>query len=157
MSPVLVVNLLDSTRILREWKARARRDRPFCRCSRHCGRGSGVARVTRSSWSALHEASCPAFARGSNGAAVWATRDLRPSERPVVIAALGVEVSRPLLVVTSRQETADALCASLSLLLPPSAEPLVWSAADPLPYEQLPHDPALSASRSTILGQLDRP
>ncbi|HYI16744.1 MAG TPA: DEAD/DEAH box helicase, partial [Thermomicrobiales bacterium] len=84
----------------------------------------------------------------------WATRNLRPAERPVALAALALQVTAPLLVVTARQETVDTLCAALSLLLPPSNEPLVWSAADPLPYEQLPHDPSLSASRSTILGRL---
>jgi transcription-repair coupling factor (superfamily II helicase) len=59
-----------------------------------------------------------------------------------------------MLIVTARQETADALCSALSLLLPPDRQPHVWSAADPLPYEQLPHDPVLSAARSAILGRL---
>jgi transcription-repair coupling factor (superfamily II helicase) len=73
------------------------------------------------------------------------------------LAALALQSTAPLLIVTARQETADTLCAAFSLLLPPTSEPLVWSAADPLPYEQLPHDPSLSASRSTILGQLTEP
>ncbi len=85
---------------------------------------------------------------------MWVTHNLRPAERPVALAALALQSSLPLLIVTSRQETADTLCAALSLLLPPANEPLVWSAADPLPYEQLPHDPVLSASRSTVLGRL---
>jgi len=84
----------------------------------------------------------------------WSTRNLRPAERPVALASLALQSDKPVLVVTARQETADTICAALSLLLPPSAEPLVWSAADPLPYEQLPHDPVLSAGRSTVLGRL---
>ncbi|MDQ3549065.1 MAG: transcription-repair coupling factor, partial [Chloroflexota bacterium] len=84
----------------------------------------------------------------------WVTRNLRPAERPVALAAFALQSAAPLLIVTARQETVDTLCAALSLLLPPDSEPLVWNAADPLPYEQLPHDPALSASRSTILGRL---
>lgn len=90
------------------------------------------------------------------------TAELSSYARPVALAALAAKSKRPLLVVTARQETADALIAALTQLLPTDAPPLVWSAADPLPYEQLPHDPALSARRVGVLGRLrdhqrDRP
>ncbi|MGH9173418.1 MAG: DEAD/DEAH box helicase, partial [Vicinamibacterales bacterium] len=84
---------------------------------------------------------------------VVSTGDFRTSERAVALAAAS-RVRSPLLIVTARQESADALYSALSTLLPPTAQPYIWSAADPLPYEQLPHDPALSASRATILGRL---
>ena len=57
-------------------------------------------------------------------------------------------------MVVARQETADNLAAALEQLLPSDAPPLVWSAADPLPYEQLPHEASLSARRSAVLGRL---
>ena len=84
----------------------------------------------------------------------WVTRDLSLAARPVALAALAQRQRAPLLVVTARQETADSLTAALAQLLPTQAPPLVWSAADPLPYEQLPHDSALSARRSATLGRL---
>ena len=82
------------------------------------------------------------------------TAELPSHARPVALAALAAKSRRPMLVVTARQETADALIAALTQLLPSDAPPLAWSAADPLPYEQLPHDPALSARRVGVIGQL---
>jgi transcription-repair coupling factor (superfamily II helicase) len=87
-------------------------------------------------------------------AQAWHTTDLPAFARPVALAALAVPTRRPILVVVARQETADAMVAALTQLLPASAPPLAWSAADPLPYEQLPHDPTLSARRVGVLGQL---
>jgi len=77
--------------------------------------------------------------------------------RPVALAAFARQSTHPLLVVTARNETADALCAALSLLLPTDRQPQVWGAADPLPYEQLPHDPSVSAQRTAVLGRLLAP
>lgn len=53
-----------------------------------------------------------------------------------------------------RQEVADRLSASLASFLAPEEEILLWSAPDPLPYEQMPHDSGLSARRIEILGTL---
>jgi transcription-repair coupling factor (superfamily II helicase) len=156
MSPVIVVIPLDSNRILTEWKARARRDWPFCRCPPSPGRESETLLSLAHLGPLLTSLPVPRSLAG-HAPRLWATRNLRPAERPVALAALALQTDAPLLIVTARQETADMLCAALSLLLPPANEPLVWSAADPLPYEQLPHDPSLSASRSTILGQMTDP
>jgi transcription-repair coupling factor (superfamily II helicase) len=95
----------------------------------------------------------PAIGDAAPGA-TWATPELGPSTRPVALAALALRTSRPMLIVTARNETADMLCAGLGLLLPADRAPLVWSASDPLPYEQLPHDPSVSAQRSSVLGRL---
>jgi transcription-repair coupling factor (superfamily II helicase) len=82
------------------------------------------------------------------------TPELAGSLRPVAIAAHVARTSRPVLVITPRQDTADALCHTLAQLLPQTSQPSIWAAADPLPYEQMPHDPALAARRSSVLGQL---
>ncbi|RIK37010.1 MAG: transcription-repair coupling factor, partial [Chloroflexi bacterium] len=82
------------------------------------------------------------------------TADLPSAARPAVIAAMAARLGVPILVVTARQETADMLGTALALFLPPASPPVPWSAPDPLPYEQLPHDAALSARRSAILGAL---
>ena len=86
--------------------------------------------------------------------AAWTTPDLPIAARPVALAALAARTRTPLLLVTARQETADVLAVALEQLLPSHAPPLIWSAADPLPYEQLPHESALSARRSAVLGSL---
>jgi transcription-repair coupling factor (superfamily II helicase) len=80
--------------------------------------------------------------------------DLPATLRPVALAAQAVRSERPMLVITARQETADAVCHGLAQLLPLAQQPVVWAAADPLPYEQMPHDPGLSARRSAVLGRL---
>ena len=76
--------------------------------------------------------------------------------RPVAIAALAATAARPLLVITARQDSADRLIAALNCLLPREGKPLAWLSPDPLPYEQLPHDPDLSSLRVSILDQLLR-
>ncbi|CAN5723193.1 transcription-repair coupling factor [soil metagenome] len=81
---------------------------------------------------------------------------LNPSTRAVSIAALATRLHRPLLVVTARQDSADALGAALSELLPAESPPLTWISPDPLPYEQLPHDPDLSSTRIAVLDELVR-
>ncbi|MCO5177072.1 MAG: transcription-repair coupling factor [Thermomicrobiales bacterium] len=90
----------------------------------------------------------------SVGAVRWMTDALSASARAAAIAALAERTRRPILVLVSRQEVADTLVANLGQLLPLNAAPLVWSVADPLPYEQMPHDPGLSAQRSVVLGKL---
>ncbi len=74
--------------------------------------------------------------------------------RPVAIAALAVRTQRPLLIVAGRQDSADRLRAALSSLLPNDQQPLAWASPDPLPYEQLPHDPDLSSARVSVLDRL---
>lgn len=81
---------------------------------------------------------------------------LSPSPRAVSIAALATRCNHPLLVITARQDSADALGASLSELLPHNMQPMTWISPDPLPYEQLPHDPDLSSSRIAVLDRLVR-
>jgi hypothetical protein len=82
----------------------------------------------------------------------WWTEHLPSAARPAVIAALAVRTERPVLVIVGRQEAADLMGTGLLQFLPPGSPPVPWSAADPLPYEQLPHDAALSARRSATLG-----
>lgn len=79
---------------------------------------------------------------------------LSPAARAVSIAALAVRSQKPLLVVTARQDSADALGAALSELLPEGMQPQHWISPDPLPYEQLPHDPDLSSVRISVLDNL---
>jgi transcription-repair coupling factor (superfamily II helicase) len=82
--------------------------------------------------------------------------ELTSAARPVAITALSMRASGPILVVAARQETADGMVAALSLLLSVDSAPMVWNSADPLPYEQMPHDPGFSAQRSAVLGRLAR-
>ena len=86
--------------------------------------------------------------------ASWYTPRLIVSARPAAIAALRSRHSRPLLIVTPRQETADRIAATLASYLPHDNPIMMWSAPDPLPYEQMPHDAMLSARRIEILGGL---
>ena len=89
-----------------------------------------------------------------DGDRAWKTDSLSVAARAVALAALSRRATGPIVVVVGRQDTADSLTANLSQLLPPGDAPLVWSAADPLPYEQMPHDPGLSAQRSNVLGRI---
>lgn len=89
-----------------------------------------------------------------DGARSWTTDTLPAAARAVALAALSHRAPGPILVVAAREETVDALTANLSQLLPAGDAPMVWHAADPLPYEQMPHDPGLAARRSTVLGRL---
>ncbi len=90
----------------------------------------------------------------SDPAREWKTDALPVAARAVAVAALSRRARGPILVVVARQETADTLAANLGQLLPVTRAPMVWTAADPLPYEQMPHDPGLSAQRTTVLGRL---
>ena len=135
----------DSNPYTQIWKARATRDWPSC-CCLPAGTECEVA-VSLAHLGPLY-ASIPIPRLDEAGTArVWSMADLRPAERPVTLAAAATRAGAPLLIVTARQESADTIHSALSTLLPTAAQPYVWSAADPLPYEQLPHDPALSASR----------
>ena len=79
---------------------------------------------------------------------------LSPSARAVAIAALAYRAHTPILVVAPRQDSADALSAALSEMLDDASGPESWISADPLPYEQLPHDPDLSSLRINVLDRL---
>ncbi|HEU5327823.1 MAG TPA: transcription-repair coupling factor [Thermomicrobiales bacterium] len=85
--------------------------------------------------------------------AAFALDGVPPAARAVMLATLAREHDRPLLIVTSRQETALRLHDSLACYLDPREELFLWPAHDALPYEQLPGDPVASAAR---LGLLDR-
>ena len=84
----------------------------------------------------------------------WRTPPLAAAARAVALASMAGRSSGPIVVVVGRQETADTVINNLSQLLPVGNPPMAWKAADPLPYEQMPHDPDLAAQRSTILGRL---
>jgi transcription-repair coupling factor (superfamily II helicase) len=86
----------------------------------------------------------------------WTSRLLTPA-RPAAIAAYVATHRRPVLIVTPRQEIADRIAGAIDTFLPGSGRVMMWTAPDPLPYEQMPHDPILSASRIEILGALRDP
>ena len=77
----------------------------------------------------------------------FALAGVPPAARAVMLATLAREHDRPLLIVTSRQETALRLHDSLACYLDPREELFLWPAHDALPYEQLPGDPVASAAR----------
>ena len=81
---------------------------------------------------------------------------LNPSARAAAIAALAHRFRAPILVVAPRQDSADALSAALAEMLPEAFGPEIWISPDPLPYEQLPHDPDLSSARISVLDRLTR-
>jgi transcription-repair coupling factor (superfamily II helicase) len=58
------------------------------------------------------------------------------------------------LVVTTRQERAEALASALAEYLPPSREVNVWNSPDALPYEQLPVDLEAGVQRVHALSRL---
>lgn len=80
--------------------------------------------------------------------------DLPSSARPAVIAALLRDRNLPAIVVTSREDRADALCAAVNEYLPRDRQAVVWPAPDGLPYEQLPFDLAVSTQRVALLDRL---
>lgn len=80
--------------------------------------------------------------------------DLPSSARPATIAALMHHLNVPTLIVTSRDDRADALRAAVNEFLPADHQATVWPAPDGLPYEQLPFDLAVSTRRITILDGL---
>ena len=79
---------------------------------------------------------------------------LTQQARAVAIAALAMQRRQCLLVVTARQDSANSLNAALSTLMTEDHQPLNWLSPDPLPYEQLPHDPDLSSHRVNVLDRL---
>lgn len=84
----------------------------------------------------------------------WNSSRLPAAARGAAIAALRKRQPRPLLIITPRQEVADRLAVSLESFLPLGSTIHLWTAPDPLPYEQMPHDSVLSARRVEILGAL---
>ncbi|MBA2453872.1 MAG: transcription-repair coupling factor [Chloroflexia bacterium] len=84
----------------------------------------------------------------------WSTPQLLAPARPAALAAFVNAQHRPVLVVAPRQETADRIAVGLNAFLPAGQTVMMWTAPDPLPYEQMPHDPVLSARRIEILGSL---
>ncbi len=82
--------------------------------------------------------------------------DLPDSARPPVIAAAIAEHSAPALVVTSRADRADDLCAALREYLPSDRPVALWPAPEGLPYELLPVDLDQSGRRVALLDQLYR-
>ncbi len=112
----------------------------------------GVLRLSLAYLTPLYDAiQLPAFEER-----IQISPDLSPSPRAVSIAALAMRLHTPLLIVTARQDSADALTATLQDLLPPQLQPQSWISPDPLPYEQLPHDPDLSSTRISVLDKLVR-
>lgn len=87
----------------------------------------------------------------------WATPALAQPARPAAIAAYATRHPRPLLLVAPRQEVADRMLVGLGNYLPAGYPLLTWTAPDPLPYEQMPHDAALSSRRIDVLGALRTP
>jgi transcription-repair coupling factor (superfamily II helicase) len=86
----------------------------------------------------------------------WASPAVPSAARAAVLAAEHERGARPMVIVAARQDSADRLVAALAAFLPSASEPLIWSAPDPLPYEQLPHDADLSARRIATLDRLGR-
>lgn len=80
--------------------------------------------------------------------------DLPESARAVIIAAALGAVGRTALIVTSRQDRAEQLCASLSEYLSPEHMAHLWSAPDALPYEMLPTDRDASVRRTRELDAI---
>lgn len=87
----------------------------------------------------------------------WNSPRLPTAARGAAIAALRRKQPRPMLIITPRQEVADRLAVSLESFLPTGTDIHLWTAPDPLPYEQMPHDSVLSARRVEILGVLRDP
>jgi transcription-repair coupling factor (superfamily II helicase) len=78
-----------------------------------------------------------------------------PSALPWPQAAIA-RSDRPVLVVATRADRADALAGALAEYLPGDRQPLVWTAPDALPFEQLPFDLEASTRRITLLDLLRR-
>ncbi len=85
---------------------------------------------------------------------IWATPTLAVAFRPATIAAFASSSPHPMLIVVSRQDFAEQFQAALTTFLPASRRPLLWDSADPLPYEQLPHDIDLTSHRIALLSHL---
>jgi transcription-repair coupling factor (superfamily II helicase) len=82
--------------------------------------------------------------------------DLPSSARPAAIAALVRRTASPVIVITSRDDRAEALCSAVNEFLPPERQAVVWPAWEGLPYEQLPFDLAVSTQRVALLDRLLR-
>jgi transcription-repair coupling factor (superfamily II helicase) len=79
---------------------------------------------------------------------------LPPAARFATIAALLANTDHPVLVVTSRQDTAEEATAALCEYLPSSRTPVLWPVPESLPYEQLPSGRVTTARRVELLSQL---
>jgi transcription-repair coupling factor (superfamily II helicase) len=80
--------------------------------------------------------------------------DLPTAARPVAIAAVVRRATAPTLIVTSRDDRAESLCAAVNEFLPRDLQAVVWPAPDGLPYEQLPFDLEVSTQRVALLDHL---
>jgi transcription-repair coupling factor (superfamily II helicase) len=100
------------------------------------------------------ESAAKLLAAVANGQSALRIADLPVAARPVAIAAVVRQAVSPALVVTSREDRADALCAAVNEFLPTGRQAVVWPAPDGLPYEQLPFDLAVSTQRVALLDRL---
>lgn len=91
------------------------------------------------------------LARAESVRGVLAIADFPLSARPALAAMLIQSLNRPALVVTARDDRADALCAAINEFLPPDWPAERWPAPEALPYEQLPVDFEAAARRITLL------
>jgi len=82
--------------------------------------------------------------------------DLPDSARPPVMAAAIAMSSTPTLVITSRADRAENLCAALNEYLPTDRQAQLWPAPDGLPYEQLPSDLEQNGRRVALLDSVLR-
>ncbi len=78
--------------------------------------------------------------------------DLPVAARAACLAGLVAAHNRPIVIVTSRQDSAEELAGLVAAYL--GEQPLVWPATEALPYEQLPLDRTTSARRVEILAGL---
>ncbi|MGA7668782.1 MAG: transcription-repair coupling factor [Nitrolancea sp.] len=78
--------------------------------------------------------------------------DLPVAARAAVLAALVTTQDRPIVIVASRQDSAEELAGLIAAYL--GEQPLVWPSIETLPYEQLPLDRTTSARRVEILASL---
>jgi transcription-repair coupling factor (superfamily II helicase) len=78
------------------------------------------------------------------------------SARMATIAAIIHAVNVPVLVVASRQDTAEQVTASLQEYLSEELPTRLWPVSDSLPYELVPIDREASARRVEILESLHR-
>ncbi len=76
--------------------------------------------------------------------------------RPAIAAAAIARSDRPALLVAARADRADALAGALGEYLPADRQPLLWTAPDALPFEQLPFDLESSTRRVALLDLLRR-
>jgi transcription-repair coupling factor (superfamily II helicase) len=80
--------------------------------------------------------------------------DLVLAAHPLAIAALIEAKPASTLILTSRNDRADAMAAAVNEYLPTGRRAIVWPSPDGPPYEQLPFDLAIATQRVAILDRL---